>query len=45
VKVTERRTAIDYANMLKDLSDVDFPSAKTIVLVQDNLNTHTGVAL
>ena len=45
VKVTERRTAIDYANVLKDLSDVHFPDAKTIVLVQDNLNTHTPASL
>jgi hypothetical protein len=45
VKVTERRTAIDYANVLKDLSEVHFPDAKTIVLVQDNLNTHTPASL
>jgi hypothetical protein len=31
VKVTERRTATHYANVLKDLSDVHFPGAKTIV--------------
>src|SRR5262250_2010856 len=45
VKVTERRRAIDYAHALKDLSDVHFPDAKTIVLVQDNLNTHTPASL
>jgi DDE superfamily endonuclease len=45
VKVTERRTAIDYAHALKDLSDVHFLDAKTIVLVQDNLNTHTPASL
>ncbi len=45
VKVTERRTAIDYAHALKDLSDVHFAGAKTIVLVQDNLNTHTPASL
>jgi hypothetical protein len=45
VKVTERRTAIHYANVLKDLSDVHFPGAKIIVLVQDNLNTHTPASL
>jgi hypothetical protein len=45
VKVTERRTAIHYANVLKDLSDIHFPSAKTIVLVQDNLNTHAPASL
>jgi hypothetical protein len=45
VKVTERRTAIDYAHALKDLADVHFPDAETIVLVQDNLNTHTPASL
>ena len=45
VKVTERRTAIDYAQVLKELSDVHFPKAKKIVLVQDNLNTHIPASL
>jgi hypothetical protein len=45
VAVTERRTAIDYAHILKDLSDVHFPQAEKIVLVQDNLNTHTPASL
>ena len=40
VKVTDRHTAIDYAHTLRDLSDVHFPDAAKIVLVQDNLNTH-----
>jgi hypothetical protein len=40
VKVTDWRTAIDYAQALEDLSDRHFPNAKKIVLVQDNLNTH-----
>ena len=40
VKVTERRTLIDFAHLLRDLSDVHYPHAKTIVLVMDNLNTH-----
>ncbi len=35
VKVTARRTAIDYAQVLKELSDVHFPHAAKIVLVQD----------
>ena len=41
VEVTERRTAIDYAKILRDLADIHFPKADKIVLVQDNLNTHT----
>jgi hypothetical protein len=45
VKVTDRHTAIDYAHALKDLADVHFPEAKKIVLVQDNLNTHTKASL
>ncbi len=45
VKVTERRTAVDYAHVLKELSDVHFPEAEKIVLVQDNLNTHTPASL
>ena len=45
VKVTDRRTAVDYAHVLKDLADVHFAQAETIVLVQDNLNTHATASL
>jgi hypothetical protein len=45
VAVTERRTAIDFAEQLKILVDEDFPNAQTIVLVLDNLNTHHPGAL
>jgi DDE superfamily endonuclease len=45
VKVTDRRTAVDYAQALEDLSDRHFPNAKKIVLVQDNLNTHKPASL
>jgi DDE superfamily endonuclease len=45
VEVTERRTAVDYAHILKDLSDVHFASAQKIQLVQDNLNTHCAASL
>lgn len=45
VKVTDRHAAVDYAHALKDLSDVHFPSATKIVLVQDNLSTHTPASL
>jgi len=45
VKVTDRRTAADYAHALKDLADVHFPEATRIVLVQDNLNTHKPASL
>ena len=45
VKITERRTSIDYAQVLKELSDVHFGKAEKIVLVQDNLNTHSPASL
>jgi hypothetical protein len=45
VSVTAHRAAIDYAHVLKALSDVHFPRAEAIILVQDNLNTHTPASL
>jgi hypothetical protein len=45
VKVTERRTAKDWAECMKDLVDVHFPDAILISVVEDNLNTHTPAAL
>jgi hypothetical protein len=40
VEVTDHHTAVNYAHVLKDLADRHFPDAKTIVLIQDNLNIH-----
>jgi DDE superfamily endonuclease/Homeodomain-like domain len=45
VKVTHRHAAVDYAHVLKELSDVRFPHAEKIVLVHDNPSTHTPAAL
>ncbi len=45
VEVTDRHTAVDYAQILRDLSDTHFPDARKIVLVQDNLNTHKPASL
>jgi hypothetical protein len=45
VKVTDQRTARDWAQCMKELVDVHFPDAEKIVVVQDNLNTHTPAAL
>jgi hypothetical protein len=45
VKVTDRHAAVDFAQMLKELSEVDFPDAVQIQLVQDNLSTHTAASL
>ena len=45
VVVTQRRTKIDYAERLRELSDESYPDAEIIVLVQDNLNTHSPASL
>jgi DDE superfamily endonuclease len=44
-KVTDRRTAQDFAYCMQDLVDVHFPQATVISVVLDNLNTHTPAAL
>jgi len=43
--VTDHHTALDYAKVLKDLSDARFPAAEKVVLVQDDLSTHTPASL
>jgi hypothetical protein len=45
VRVTARRTAIDYAEAIRELVDLRCPKAEKIVLVQDNLNTHKPASL
>jgi transposase len=40
-EVTEKRTRIDWAQQIKKLLTVDFPDVEKIILVMDNLNTHT----
>lgn len=45
VMVTERRTAVDFANVIRDLVDKDYADAEKIVLVMDNLNTHKPSSL
>jgi hypothetical protein len=45
VKVTERRTKTDFAEVIRELVDVHFPDADKIVLVMDNLNTHKPASL
>jgi hypothetical protein len=45
VSVTDRHAAVDYAQVLKHLSDTCFPDAIKITLVQDNLSTHTPASL
>jgi hypothetical protein len=43
--VTEHRTKVDWAEEIKDLVDVRYPDAARIVLVLDNLNTHSPASL
>ena len=45
VTVTERRTAVDFAGVIRDLVDRHYPDAEKIVLVMDNLNTHKPASL
>jgi hypothetical protein len=45
IEVTERRTAVDYAHLLKNLVDIHYPDALFITVVQDNLNTHCPASL
>ncbi len=45
VEATERKTAADFARFLRVVSDELYPGAEKIVLVCDNLNTHTPAAL
>ena len=45
VKVTDRHAAVDYAQILKELSDTHFPNSSKIVLEQDNLSTHKPASL
>jgi len=44
-KVTEQRTAEDYAQCMRDLVDIHYPDAEVIRVVQDNLSTHSAGAL
>ena len=41
----DHHTGVDYAKVLKELSDLHFPAAEKIVLVQDDLSTHTPASL
>jgi len=43
--ISETRTSVDYANVLKYTSDVLYPDAEKIILVNDNLNTHNAGSL
>ena len=45
VKVTSTRTAVDFAQCVRELVDVHYPKAERICLVLDNLSTHSEAAL
>ena len=45
VSVTDHRKKIDWAFQIKELLDTHYPNTKKIVLVMDNLNTHSGASL
>ena len=45
VKVTDSRTAVDFAACMRDLTDVHYPKAEPIRVVLDNLSTHSAGAL
>ena len=45
VHVRERRTAVDWAYEIQELLEVDYPDAEVVVLVCDNLSTHTIASL
>lgn len=45
VQVTAQRTSVDTAHFLRRLSDEQYPMATAIVLVMDNLSTHSLACL
>jgi hypothetical protein len=45
VRVSDRRTRIDFAHCIEALVDVHYPDAERIVLVMDQLNTHSPASL
>lgn len=45
VKVTDQRTALDFAACMRDLVEVHYPEARRIRVVLDNLSSHSAAAL
>jgi transposase len=45
VRVTDQCTKLDFAEVLRCVVDEDYPDAAVVVLVTDNLNTHTSACL
>ena len=44
VEVTEKRRKLEWATVMKQVSDILYPQAEKIIVVLDNLNTHTPTA-
>ena len=45
VEVTDHRTAVDWAHQVRFLVDVRHKDAEKVILVEDNLNTHSPASL
>lgn len=45
MKVTDQRTKQDFAHCMKELTDEFYPNAEKIIVILDNLNTHTYASL
>ena len=45
ISITDRRTRVDWAHFIKDLVDNQYPDVDKILLIMDNLNTHTTGSL
>jgi hypothetical protein len=45
IEVTDQRRRVEFATVIRELVDVQYPEAEVIVLVMDNLNTHTPASL
>ncbi len=44
VKVTEQKTSKEWAHFMQEVIDVQYPNAEKIILVMDNLSTHSPAA-
>ena len=44
VKVTKQKTSQDWARFMQEVIDVQYPNAEKILLVMDNLSTHSPAA-
>ena len=45
IKITERRTMVDWAHFIKEMLDERYRDASKVILVMDNLNTHSTASL